>query len=81
MDEFIELTNGSFAGIVHPEDYQEVRESIYEQINASDKKLDSIRYRIITKKGNIKNVCDYGHLVHMDSDVDLFYVFIVEEMN
>ena len=79
LDDFLELTNGSFSGIVHPEDYQEVRNSIYEQINASDKKMDYVRYRIITKTGKIKFVRDYGHLVHMDSDVDLFYVFIVEE--
>ena len=80
VDEFLELTNSSFKGIVHQEDYQDVRQSIYEQINSSDKDMDYVRYRIITKKGNIKYVRDYGHLVHMDSDVDLFYVFIVEEM-
>lgn len=80
LDEFIELTEGSFAGIVHSEDYQEVRESIYEQINSNDKKMDYVRYRIITKTGKVKYVRDYGHLVHMDGDVDLFYVFIVEEM-
>ena len=80
LEEFLELTNGSFRGIVHPEDYQDIRKSIYEQINASEKKIDCIRYRIITKTGKIKYVRDYGHLVHGDSDVDLFYVFIVEEM-
>ena len=80
LEEFLELTKGSFSGIVHPEDYQDIRKSIYEQINASEKKMDCIRYRIITKTGKIKNVRDYGHLVHGDSDVDLFYVFIVEEM-
>ncbi len=79
VDEFLELTNGSFSGIVHPEDYQEVRKSIYEQISASDKKMDYVRYRIITKTGKIKFVRDYGRLVHVDSDVDLFYVFVVEE--
>ena len=78
LDEFLELTNGSFSGIVHPEDYQQVRRSIYQQINASDKKMDYVRYRIITKTGKVKFVRDYGHLVHVDSDVDLFYVFIVE---
>jgi len=80
VDEFLEITNGSFAGIVHPEDYEEVRQSIYEQINASDKNMDYVRYRIITKTGKVKFVRDYGHLVHMDSDVDLFYVFVVEEI-
>ena len=65
---------------MHPDDYEEVRKSIYEQIEVSDKKMDFIRYRITTKKGNVKYVRDYGHLVHRDSDVDLFYVFIVDEM-
>lgn len=80
VDEFIELTGGSFKGIVHPDDYDEVRESIYEQINSNDKKMDYVRYRIITKTGKIKYLRDYGHLVHMESDVDLFYVFVVEEV-
>ena len=80
VDEFLELTMGSFKGIVHPRDYDEVRESIYEQINTSHNKMDYVRYRIITKNGKVKYVHDYGHLVHRDSDVDLFYVFIVEEM-
>ena len=79
VDEFVELTKGSFAGIVHPEDYEEVRKSIYEQISTSDNNMDFVRYRIITKNGNIKHVRDYGHLVHGESDVDLFYVFVVEE--
>lgn len=79
LDEFIELTNGSFAGIVHPEDYEEVRQSIYEQINSNHKKMDFVRYRIITKTGKVKHVRDYGHLVKTDNDVDLFYVFVVEE--
>lgn len=80
VEEFLELTNGSFSGIVHPEDYESVRRSIYEQLSISERKMDFVRYRIITKKGNIKYVRDYGHLVHVDGDVDLFYVFIVEEM-
>ena len=77
--EFLELTKGSFAGMVHPADYPEVRRSIATQIRANDTNMDFVKYRIITKKGNIKYVHDYGHLVHNDIDVDLFYVFIVEE--
>jgi hypothetical protein len=42
--------------------------------------MDYVRYRIITKTGKVKYVRDYGHLVSIDSDVDLFYVFVVEEM-
>lgn len=79
VEEFIELTKGSFAGMVHPEDYPEVRRSIIVQISENNRNMDYVKYRILTKKGNIKYVHDYGRLVHNDFDVDLFYVFIVEE--
>ncbi len=79
VEEFVELTKGSFSGMVHPEDYPEVRKSIAAQIRENDSNLDFVKYRIITKKGNIKYVHDYGHLVHNDFDVDLFYVFVVEK--
>lgn len=79
VEEFIELTHGSFAGMVHPEDYSDVRRSIMVQISANDKNTDFVKYRIVTKKGNVKFVRDYGRLVPNDIDVDLFYVFIVEE--
>jgi len=81
VEEFIELTQGSFAGMVHPEDYPDVRRSIMVQISSSDRNMDFVKYRIITKNGNVKCVRDYGRLVRNDSDVDLFYVFIVEEQN
>ena len=79
VDEFIELTHGSFAGMVHPDDYDSVRKSIYEQIVANARKTDYVRYRVITKTGKEKQVRDYGRLVHVEGDVDLFYVFLVEE--
>lgn len=79
LEEFLELTKGSFAGIVHPDDYQEVSRSIVQQINESNANLDFVKYRIITKNGKVKQVRDYGHLVHNDSDADLYYVFLVEE--
>ena len=79
LEEFLELTKGSFAGIVHPDDYEEVSRSIVQQISESSANLDFVKYRIITKNGKVKQVRDYGHLVHNDSDADLYYVFIVEE--
>lgn len=79
LEEFLELTKGSFAGMVHPEDYEKVNKQIAQQISESSSNLDFVKYRIITKYGRVKNVRDYGHLVHNGSDVDLYYVFIVEE--
>ena len=79
LEEFLMLTGGSFKGIVHPEDYQEVSRSIAKQISENESNLDFVKYRIITRSGKIKRVRDYGHLVHNDSDADLYYVFLVEE--
>jgi len=79
IEEFLEITHGSFSGIVHPEDYQEVSRSIARQISEGNSNLDFVKYRIITKNGKVKQVLDYGHLVHNENDADLFYVFIVEE--
>lgn len=79
LEDFLELTGGSFAGMVHPEDYREVSRTIAKQISESNANLDFVKYRIITKNGKTKKVRDYGHLVHNESDVDLYYVFIVEE--
>ena len=78
VEEFVELTQGSFSGMVHPEDYPDVSRSIRLQISASDRNLDYVKYRIITKNRNVKYVHDYGRLVQNDCDVDLFYVFVVE---
>lgn len=79
LEEFLQLTNGSFSGMVHPEDYPEVSRMIAQQIKNGSTNMDFVKYRIVTKNGKIKYVRDYGHLVHNDNDVDLYYVFIVEE--
>lgn len=65
-----------FVKDVCPEDYERVDFEIKDQISKSDKKYDKVKYRIITKNGNIKNVTDYGHLVTKDYNDDIFYVFI-----
>ena len=81
IDEFMELTHQSFRGMVHVDDYERVDKEIKIQIARSEKKYDKVKYRIKTKKGNIKYVTDYGHLVTKDYNDDIFYVFIVEDTN
>ena len=79
VDEFYTFTKGTFKGMVHPGDYQKIKESIDLQIDMSKDKMDVVEYRIITKKGNVKYVIDYGHLVTREIDDDVFYVFITEK--
>ncbi len=76
LEEFRELTGNSFKGIVHPDDLEEVEQSIWEQIGASQYDLDYIEYRIIDKTGSIRWIEDYGHFLHNESLGDIFYVFV-----
>ena len=76
LKEFRELTGNSFKGIVHPDDLEEVEESIKEQISKSKYDLDYVEYRIIQKGGEIRWIDDYGHFIHSDTVGDVFYVFV-----
>lgn len=76
LEEFKELTGNSFKGIVHPDDLDEVEESIARQIAHSDRNVDYVEYRIRRKDGSIRWVDDYGRFVRTKNDGDVFYVFI-----
>ncbi len=76
MDQFLQLTGGSFRGMVHPEDLGEVEQSIAEQIVHSQRNLDYVEYRIVCRDGSVRWVEDFGHYVRSDVYGGVFYVFI-----
>ena len=76
MDEFRAHTNNSFRGLVHPDDLDEVEESIRTQIAASQYDLDYVEYRIRRRDGAIRWIEDYGHFVRSEAAGDIFYVFL-----
>lgn len=75
--EFLEYTGNSFKGIVYREDYEAISKSIVQQITDKDDDLDYVEYRILTKKGNLRYVEDYGHFIKTNVG-DIFYVFITD---
>ena len=75
--EFMEYTGNSFKGIVYCEDYEAIEESIVQQITGNGDDLDYVEYRILTKKGNLRYVEDYGHFIKTNVG-DIFYVFITD---
>ena len=75
-EEFQELTGNSFKGIVHPDDLERVEAYIAHQIADDLQELDYVEYRIIRKDGEICWVEDFGHLVHDETEGDIYYVFI-----
>jgi EAL domain-containing protein (putative c-di-GMP-specific phosphodiesterase class I)/GGDEF domain-containing protein len=77
MDEFRKYTGNSFRGMVHPDDIDRVEREIKAQTFVRGGRHDYVRYRIVTRKGNIVFVEDFGHLVYDDDGDSFFYVFII----
>ncbi len=78
MGEFRQLTHDSFRGMVHPEDIGKVENDILAQTFNSKKKHDYVRYRILTKQGEVRYVEDFGHLLHGEDGRKIFYVYVVD---
>ena len=77
LEEFRELTGYTFKGMVYPDDFEEIQESIEEQIADPDNDhLDHVEYRITRKDGQIRWIDDYGHFATFPEHGDAFYVFI-----
>lgn len=78
LEEFHLLTNGSFRGMVHPDDLDDTEKSIRKQIRSNNRSMDYVEYRIICSDGSIRWVEDFGHLLHHPQYGDIFYVFVSE---
>ena len=78
MEEFLELTGGSFKGMVHPDDLPKIENNIQSQTMYGEKRHDYVRYRIVTKDGGIRYIEDFGHLMHSTDGTGYFYVFIID---
>ncbi len=74
--EFAALTGNTFRGMLHPDDYQAVSDSIVQQIAQSEDQMDYAEYRIIRKDGTVRWVDDYGHYTETDAYGGIYYVFI-----
>ncbi len=76
LEDFRRYVGGSFRGLVHPEDLEQVEKSIQNQISKSSKGLDYVEYRVTRKDGVIRWIRDYGRFVHTELYGDVFYVFV-----
>ncbi|SCY43550.1 PAS domain S-box-containing protein [Lachnospiraceae bacterium XBB2008] len=78
VDEFRELTGNNFKGMIHPDDYDSIQDSIDEQIASPSNRrnIDYVVYRIIRKDGTIRWVDDYGHFATLPGYGEVYYVFI-----
>ena len=75
LEEFKQLTGYTFRGMLHPEDYEAVSESIVQQIGDGDDQMD-VEYRIIRKDGEVRWLDDYGHYTETEAYGGIYYVFL-----
>ena len=76
MEEFRSFTGYTFRGMVHPDDYLKIEDSIAQQINTSKDRMDYAVYRIIRKDGEVRWVDDYGHFTETKTYGGVYVVFI-----
>ena len=76
LEDFKALTGYTFKGMLHPEDYEKVSDSIMQQIEQDTDQMDCVEYRIIRKDGAVRWVDDYGHFTKTDAYGGIYYVFI-----
>lgn len=81
LADFMEFTNHSFLSMVYAEDADKVMASIKGQLAAGRESLDYVRYRVTTRRGTIRHLEHFGHLVHSEYYGDIFYVFIHDLKN
>ena len=76
LEEFKALTGFTFSGMVYPDDYDRITESIVNQRDSSEDQMDYAEYRIIRKDGTIRWVDDYGHYAETKAYGGVYVVFI-----
>ena len=78
FEEFIEYTGNSFLNMVHPDDRDEAQRSINAQTLDSGHRHDYIRYRIVTRQGQVRYIEDFGHIAFDAKGHAYYYVFIAD---
>ena len=76
MEEFRSFTGFTFKGMVHPDDYLKIADSIVQQIGTNKDRMDYAVYRIIRKDGEVRWVDDYGHFTETKTYGGVYVVFI-----
>ncbi|MBR0474215.1 MAG: response regulator [Erysipelotrichaceae bacterium] len=78
LEEFKQLTGLTFRGLLYPDDYDSIRESINSQVKNNEDHTDFVEYRIRRKDGKIRWIEDYGHYVETEEFGGVFIVFITD---
>ena len=76
--EFFEYVGGSFKTFVHPDDIERAELEIANQVYNSEDMIDRVKYRILSKDGQIRRVDSIGRKVFTENGSSVFCVCIVD---
>ena len=78
FEDFLALTGGVYAGVIHPDDHERVRNELASQMSLDDVgRKDSVRFRVVTRSGQELRVLNVGRLVETSDGIKLFYELLV----
>ncbi len=78
-EEFTMYTGNTFRGMVHPEDYASVNESINRRkVDDEGESIGHVVFRIQHKDGEIHWIDVYSHMVHTDDYGDIYFAFALD---
>ena len=75
-EEFRALTGYTFKGMLLPDDYEQVTDSMVNQESLGEDNTDYVTYRIICKDGKVRWVDDHSHYTQTKYYGGIYYVFI-----
>ena len=79
LTDFLNFCNHSFRNLVRPDEYDQVEESIWRQIDSqADGCNDYVTFHFARKDGTYREVLDHGRIMESRHYGRLFYVLFVE---
>ena len=78
LEDFKKYSGFTFRGMIHPDDYSGVSDSIKKQIKEDHSEQDFVEFRIIRKDGKIRWVNYYGQHIEAENDNGYYLVFFTD---
>lgn len=81
IEEFFEHTQQHFSNLIHPDDRKRVEESIWSQIDGKKYGInDYVKFNMLRRDKTVRQVLDYGRIVHNNRYGRVFYVLIMDQI-
>jgi len=77
VEEFRAYTKNNVTQMIHPDEFDSTYEKVQSQLSPENS-LYTVEHRILTKKGNVRYVRDYGRYVKTQKYGEIYFVFVYD---